>query len=124
MFDQVDKANEELRKTLESQVDLKLEQIETGFETGFQKLEMEFDAKQRNSISELECKIQVNLLDLETQLSKEIESFNSKIDVLKEEESQFGSLLSSLMLKAGANCYRTFYDYIFYNPTSSRPVIL
>jgi len=84
-------------------LDAKLEQIENGFETGLEKLGKESETKQKNSVSELECKIKVNLLDMECHLLKEIETFNSKIDVLKEEESKFEFLLNGLMIKTDSN---------------------
>jgi len=80
-----------------------MEQIENGFEIGLKKMEKESEIKQKNLISELDCKIQVSLLDLETNLIKEVENSNSKFAKLKEESHRFESRLSDLAIKSDSN---------------------
>jgi hypothetical protein len=80
-----------------------MEQIENGFEIGLRKLEKDSEMKQKNLISELDCKIQVSLLDLETNLIKEAENSNSKYEKLKEESHRFESRLCDLAIKSDSN---------------------
>ncbi len=84
-------------------LEFRMEQIENGFEIGLKKMEKESEIKQKNLISELDCKIQVSLLDLETNLIKEVENSNSKFAKLKEESHRFESRLSDLAIKSDSN---------------------
>jgi hypothetical protein len=99
--------NDHFRKNFENQMipslEFRMEQIENGFEIGLRKLEKDSEMKQKNLISELDCKIQVSLLDLETNLMKEAENSNSKYEKLKDESHRFESRLSDLAIKSESN---------------------
>ena len=84
-------------------LEFRMEQIENGIEVGLRKLEKDSEIKQKNLISELDCKIQVSLLDLETNLIKEVENSNSNYEKLKEESHKFESCLSDLTIKSESN---------------------